>query len=401
MRTLILGIQKSGTSALYWHLQSVMEGDVKCLYEPKVFDGKSFAPDTDVLAKVLIWGTDTDFESFACFDRKILIVRDPRDRLISSILFNVLHFYRSTEAVRKFLGLLRRKEKCPSSVTFCELLRWFDTCFGIETGFLQWHHEMQDLEASLQERFSDMITVKYRDVLNRHVHGLEDHLGATFGGDVHDIDPPRGLQQVARSKMYDNWRRWFCPEDESELSSLVNPYLLRHDYEVDWILSPVSRLDPYKSSRYIIQHINTYRENAQLLPIGLRNRITRRISRLGSWASKSRLLGRHYAQMQAAMIGLFGRRQQMSLRWTYGRLKEPQDENGSQYTADISGRSHIQISGLIAFPGEMVRQPHVYLRIRNKAFRAELKGLSDGELDQHETGAMSRLFEASIPQEVL
>ena len=99
MKIVIYWLAKSGTMALFYKLKNSLPPDLICLFEPR-----SFAPsvlkqrgfrallgrrrEPDVLAKVLPFrpAAPADVDSFSAFDKQILLVRDPRDRLISRLL---------------------------------------------------------------------------------------------------------------------------------------------------------------------------------------------------------------------------------------------------------------------------------------------------------------------------
>ena len=99
-RILIQGLAKSGTSALLYKIaNSLPRGETEVLFELPRCPGCSA---TNVVAKVLLDGylwsldathrhtvepTTVDIDSYAGFDKRILIVRDPRDRLISQALY--------------------------------------------------------------------------------------------------------------------------------------------------------------------------------------------------------------------------------------------------------------------------------------------------------------------------
>ena len=71
------------------------------------------------MAKVLIDPPGrADFNSFSKFDYKVLIVRDPRDNLVSRLLYrpyNREDFVSNPEAVALFVEMLRAKEADPAA----------------------------------------------------------------------------------------------------------------------------------------------------------------------------------------------------------------------------------------------------------------------------------------------
>jgi hypothetical protein len=88
MKTLIVGIARSGTSALYFKLKQALPETTWCLYEPPCFDSSDPGGSPSVLAKIVIGPPgEFDYTSFRDFDKKIMIVRDPRDNVVSRVLY--------------------------------------------------------------------------------------------------------------------------------------------------------------------------------------------------------------------------------------------------------------------------------------------------------------------------
>src|SRR5438105_8372440 len=143
---------RSGTTALFSKLQSSMPPETVCLFEPAEYRPDPEHRNRPVLAKVLMRlanprrgggydGWVADHASFQHFDKKILLVRDPRDNLVSSMLYLAIQspvprprWSRQGRRYSRFFALLRQKEKDPPSISFLELLdaaeRTFDWPIG-------------------------------------------------------------------------------------------------------------------------------------------------------------------------------------------------------------------------------------------------------------------------------
>ena len=128
MRIVIFGLAKSGTTALFYILKSALPPSTLCLFEPRSFNARTLdrnqfvrflkESDHDVLAKVLPFRPHDpgDAESFSDFEKQILIVRDPRDRLISRLLYGIYHsnFYHDNREVTAFLEILYKESESSS-----------------------------------------------------------------------------------------------------------------------------------------------------------------------------------------------------------------------------------------------------------------------------------------------
>ncbi|HEX8353921.1 MAG TPA: hypothetical protein VF611_13525 [Pyrinomonadaceae bacterium] len=284
MRVVIFGLAKSGTTALFYHVKRALPADAVCLFEPRAFDPRAVRPgplarlirgrrEPDVLAKVLPFrpSAPADAESFASFDRQILLVRDPRDRVVSRLLYVVYHstFYQHDEPLRAFLGLLRLKEADPRSVPLRELLKTFAALNGDEFSFDAWaaQHARHSVRAPLD--FHDchpaLFVCKYEDVIERRLGRLEEYLGLKLTGDA---DVPAEHGRVVRTKGYGNWRDWLTPEDVEYLRPVLRPYLERYYEGVDWDLSARPSIPAEFGSGYVERIVNERRAADGLPPFG-------------------------------------------------------------------------------------------------------------------------------------
>ena len=284
MRIVIFGLAKSGTTALFYRIKHSLPADAVCLFEPRAFDPRAvgrgwrgwFRPGRrppDVLAKVLPFrpAEPADAESFSSFDKQVLLVRDPRDRLISRLLYVVYdsNFYGRDEPLRAFVALLRRKEADPRSVPVGELLQTFARLNGDQFSFDAWAawHARHSVRAPLD--FHDchpaLFVYKYEEMVGGRLGGLEEYLGLRLGGGA-DVSAEHG--RVARTKSYGNWRDWLTPEDVERLRPVLRPYLERYYEGADWDVRARPSLPAEFGSGYVERIVNERRAAEGLPPFG-------------------------------------------------------------------------------------------------------------------------------------
>jgi len=111
MRVCVAGMGKSGTTALVYAIRAAMPADTVLLFEPRTFVPVT-AP--NVAAKVLLHTKHPmPYPFYRQFERLVLIVRDPRDVLVSRLLYRA---YGATSMLadparlERYLALLRAKE---------------------------------------------------------------------------------------------------------------------------------------------------------------------------------------------------------------------------------------------------------------------------------------------------
>ena len=127
MNILIHGAGKTGTTALFYSIRQALSGTVAELFEPgqpKLDAALSTSVD-HVLAKILLRETiEIPDERFPW---KIMLVRDPRDTLISRLLYATWHagFRADPGCMDTYLTLLRVKERDPRSIPFKDLFSTF------------------------------------------------------------------------------------------------------------------------------------------------------------------------------------------------------------------------------------------------------------------------------------
>ena len=126
---MIAGQGKTGTTALFFKIQQALPADTWCLFEPRTYEARA-GHAGHVLAKVLIgFGRSVDVESFHGFDKKIILTRDPRDTLVSRVLYDIYNepaICADAAKVASFMDLLRRKEADPRGTPLVDLIDLFD-----------------------------------------------------------------------------------------------------------------------------------------------------------------------------------------------------------------------------------------------------------------------------------
>jgi hypothetical protein len=280
MRTVIFGLARSGTTALFYKIKNSLPPNTLCLFEPTSFDPQNlkqrkfrsfFAGPRKpyVLAKVLPFRPHVavDAESFSDFEKQILIVRDPRDRLISRLLYGVYHsnFYHLDYEVNAFVQELKKKEADPGLVSMKTLLETFARLNGEDFSFDDWamqqHHNCVDRPLDFHKRFSSVFTYKYEDMIDQRLDELRDYLGLTLAATTR---VPSELSRVARTENYGAWRHWFTNDDVEYLRNIFQPYLDRYYPEADWNLSSLPSIPAEHGSLYIERIVNQRRATMNL-----------------------------------------------------------------------------------------------------------------------------------------
>jgi hypothetical protein len=263
MHVLIAGLGKSGTTALYYAVRAGMPGGTRCLFEPK-----SYRPTKarHVLAKILAQ-RGVDWRSFSGFDRKIAILRDPRDQLVSFVLYALYNHERpvSDRESRGLLALLEAKERNSRAVPLWRISETVEAITG-------WNHrkvllERHEICRRHVETDPAFFRLRYDDFILGRTAALEQHLGFTL---PHRVDVPGRLRRVERTRGTGDWRHWFTDEDVAYFGPDLAPVLRAFGFEDDWSLADAPVVPPQHASGYVRGLLQAQRRRTRWLSRWLR-----------------------------------------------------------------------------------------------------------------------------------
>jgi hypothetical protein len=265
----IVGSSKTGTTGVYSSVkQALASRDIPFYgmhekYPREMYRALDiYAPDHVVLAKLLLTNIHFSNAVVADFDRRVLIVRDPRDTLVSVMLYYpVLAVNRGVpaEPIDEFADLVREKETDPESRSFLELLVSVYRLMG----------ENVDEGSDFSGRFTRVI--EFADEIDSFLLRYEDFvrdelapLAAYLDLDVHNTKPGEYTNIVFRSGSSGDWQAWFTPRDVEHFRPVLGPYMERFGYADDWSLPPDVRLDPDQGSEYVVRSTEKRRRQITL-----------------------------------------------------------------------------------------------------------------------------------------
>ena len=265
-KVIVLGLAKSGTTGLWSvlvksyprrYLQFFEGQYLPSRYNKYFGQTNSEQNPRDVVSKQII-GPDFNFTDLASFDKIIWMVRDPRDRLISYLLYRHYDYrYDSDEFVREQLDLLRLKERDPDALAMIDLeARLLLPRPTLESAFFWNDHQKSNFLSTLIEEERAFI-FKYEDFVNQEYSGLENFLGIKMS---RNAKVPKQFQRVIRSKTHSFWNHWFTQKDVDNYMELFQPFLEQYGYKDEWALAEEKKIDPEHCSRYVRTIINERRQ---------------------------------------------------------------------------------------------------------------------------------------------
>lgn len=272
MHTVIGGLGKSGTTALFYAIRAGMPRGTRCLFEPRSYRPTS-AP--HVLAKILAQ-RGVDWASFRGFDKKIVILRDPRDQLVSFLLYAVYNHSKplTSAEVIGLMDLVVRKELDSRSVPLWRISE------AIE-GITRWDHR-----AVLRERHAlccrhlaedpAFFRVRYEEFIDGRTEALAGYLGFAL---PHGVNVPASLRRVERTKGTGDWRNWFTPEDVAYFRPELSGVMRTFGFEDTWDLPQDPVVTPDHGSEYLRRLIDAQQQRTRW-----RSRWKRGVEKVVWWA---------------------------------------------------------------------------------------------------------------------
>lgn len=258
MRILVFGAGKSGTTALFYGLKKQLPG-YELVFEPPDLSFVNYEC-ANLLVKslnVCLWQAEkTHFQKF---DRKILLVRHPFDRLISFLLYaphNGLGFS-SDHNTTAYINLLKEKVKDPSKVSVLEVGTLYTKITG--HNFLKEFQEQhqQILELCSSKEFFDFQLLKYENLIDKKLENIENYMGVSLR---EPVKVSQSHERVVRKKGHSDWKNWFTKDDIESFSKSFIDFMREFQYSTSSTASEVTPIDPLFSYRYTISIINAYRK---------------------------------------------------------------------------------------------------------------------------------------------
>ena len=261
----LLGQYKFGTTGLFFKLKNSLPTSTRTLFESTQYLPERGDEDRYILAKVILGVPEgshfVQYQTFLTFEKRIYLIRDPRDWVVSGTLFLIQadpNLYENDDKLISILDLLRQKERDPNSISLLEILEWIlDSMPGQSIARIRgWILRQHRWLFRFERRLDDYCTVRYEDFVENEIAPLENYLGISLRGS----DTVKSEQEhVVRTRGYGNWRDWFVPKDVEFFKPLFEEYLRRYGYPLEWSLNEQPRVGADHCTRYVSRVVNRKR----------------------------------------------------------------------------------------------------------------------------------------------
>lgn len=263
MRIVVAGIAKTGTTGLFYKIKNSLSGVVSSHFEcheaPKVHQSEF----DHMLVKVICRENIGFLKTFTDYEKKIAIVRDPRDTIVSSVLYSSGYhcpYVRDVHKVEQMVDLLRRKES-GEKISFLSIInkhRELSNQASVELSSYASGCARQNL--SMADNLKDFYFFSYDDLVNQNFKTLDSYLEMPLLG---SSEVPQCQRRVVRTRESGSWKIWFTPEDVSALRPSLDPVISFFGWDSSWELANTHSIPAEHSSEYYLGLIGECRASAE------------------------------------------------------------------------------------------------------------------------------------------
>ena len=183
-------------------------------------------------------------------DRTVATIRDPRDGLISALMY--VPFQRVVNGARKeevdaWVRVVRDKEANPERYSVLDLIDHLNRIFGAAYTPNWFFDNFTRYAGWMAENSDHLHLLRYEDFVAGRTAELSAYLGIELASS-REVDP--ALRRVARTRRSGGWRSMMLPRDVAYWRERYGSALAVYGYR-DWEIQP-ERLDPAFGSEYIL-----------------------------------------------------------------------------------------------------------------------------------------------------
>ena len=253
MKTLILALARSGSSALYHLIHDNLPNDKQGFFEPR--DKNDWESIIDSLNSFKYYTvksiirpylrTKTNYIKY--FNKNIILVRDPRDNLVSRLLFRLIspNFQKNFDQCVHIYKLLEKKVESPSSISLVTIFKCMEET-GLMENFIENRvQENLDLLLGIYKKNQNSFVFKYENIIDKKLSTLSEYLDIEFNPIIKEI--PR----IKREGKKGNWKNWFTDEDVEYFMPRMCHFIDFFGYSNNWEISVDPKIEKMYSLNYI------------------------------------------------------------------------------------------------------------------------------------------------------
>lgn len=258
-RAVVLSQGKSGSTALLEGVSQAL-GINNQLMEPRDLTQVEL-PRVVVVKKLIERFQDDEAEILSGFQKRIFLVRDPRDALISRTFYAPYKqgVFNSDENVSLFLQAIERKIADPDGVSFRTITDTLQQILGLDVITVM--GGLSEKTIQVRDKLgSHFHLCRYEDFVSGQVSGLERYLGAKL---PRSIEVRVDVSRVTRTKGAGDWRHWMTGEDAAFFDAQFADFYEAFGYEPGTVYGSPT-LSAETSLHYVVRVVNEGRKRQRL-----------------------------------------------------------------------------------------------------------------------------------------
>lgn len=271
MKICVVAPAKSGSTAVYNSVRSALSKNSYCygFFEPQrpypLLRLKNYDFSENFVTKIMVSRMISEKSNFHMdwFDKRILLVRDVKDLMVSELMFRpmVAPLEVSAKAMAEFVELIKEKERDPQCMSVLEIHKRANT-LGISGINWEIYRNILSRLAELRSQFECSV-VHFED----YASGDYSSLSQVLSMPVRKSDLEGSwVSHIQRKGQSGEWRNWFTPEDTAFAQEFFSDYNAAFDYETpihhNYNTEP---LDPQFGTAYIEKKYMMRRRQMEML----------------------------------------------------------------------------------------------------------------------------------------
>jgi hypothetical protein len=185
-------------------------------------------------------------------DKTVAMIRDPRDGLISGLMYaayqQVEREGATKEQVDAWVEILRDKEANSEKYSVISLIDSFNRIFRARYTPNWYFDNFMSYAAWIADNRDYFYVLRYEDFVAGNTTELSAHLGIELSSS-RELDPR--ILRVTRTKRSGNWRKMMLPQDVAYWKERYGSALETHGYR-DWEIH-TENTDPAEGSEYVLR----------------------------------------------------------------------------------------------------------------------------------------------------
>ncbi|MEQ8925660.1 MAG: hypothetical protein RLO81_07575 [Fulvivirga sp.] len=258
MKILIYSLGKSGTTALMYSIINAYKKDLKQFFEPANLKQINYKEDDLIVKSVYANRWNTDQEFFHHYDKLILLVRNPLDRIVSYLLYlpyngDGFSDDRNMQEYIDYLKSITNDRRPPSIIELDSLYVKITKRPSLIKVVKNQSKSILQLAKAFGSQF---LHLKYEDFVDGELDMINNYLSFNLN---QEVEVENKFKRTKRSGKYNDYLKFMSETEYNELYEELNDFFSYFNYDLSY-RNLSSSLESKNTFNYVIKVVNEYRE---------------------------------------------------------------------------------------------------------------------------------------------